>query len=316
LIGFLIRRLLQAAIVVLIVTVIVFILLRSIPGNVAVAILGPSAYRNPATLAQFNAQYGFDKPWYSQYLLWLGHLLQGNLGFSWTLDQSVASLLGQRLPKTVILVGFSTILALIIAIPVGVWQAVRRNKPVDYTFTGLSFLFYAAPTFFVGTVLILVFSVKLGWFGPEAPQGGIVNDLTDWRDLTLPVITLALVTIALFSRYMRSSVLDNITEDYVRTARAKGLSERRVVLRHAARAALTPVVSQLGIDVGTLLGGVVVTETVFDIQGLGQDSVNAIVNDNLPVILAFVIVAALFVVVANIITDLLYAALDPRVRAR
>jgi len=174
LIGFLIRRLLQAAIVVLIVTVIVFILLRSIPGNVAVAILGPSSYRNPATLAQFNAQYGFDKPWYSQYLLWLGHLLQGNLGFSWTLDQSVASLLGQRLPKTIILVGFSTIIALVIAVPVGVLQAVRRNKPVDYTFTGLSFLFYAAPTFFVGTVLILVFSVEVGWFNPKAPQGGIV----------------------------------------------------------------------------------------------------------------------------------------------
>ena len=170
-IGFLIRRLLQAAIVVLIVTVIVFILLRSIPGNVAVAILGPSAYRNPATLAQFNAQYGFNKPWYSQYLLWLGHLLQGNLGFSWTLDQSVASLLGERLPKTVILVGFSTIIALIVAIPVGVWQAVRRNKPVDYGFTGLSFLFYAAPTFFVGTVLILVFSVKLGLVRPGGAAG-------------------------------------------------------------------------------------------------------------------------------------------------
>ena len=140
----------------------------------AVAILGPAAYRNPATLAQFNAQYGFDKPWYSQYLLWLGHLLQGNLGFSWTLDQSVASLLGQRLPKTIILVGISTILALVIAVPIGLLQAVRRNKPVDYIFTSLSFLFYAAPTFFVGTVLILVFSVKLGWFGPEAPQGGIV----------------------------------------------------------------------------------------------------------------------------------------------
>ena len=191
LIGFLIRRILQAAIVVLLVTVITFILLRAIPGNVAVAILGPSAYRNPAALAQFDAQYGFDKPWFSQYLLWLGHLLQGNLGYSWKLDQSVASLLGQRLPKTVILVGFSTIIALIIAVPVGLWQAVRRNKPVDYTFTALSFLFYAAPTFFVGTVLILVFSVKLGWFGPEAPQGGVVSDFTDWRDLALPVITLA-----------------------------------------------------------------------------------------------------------------------------
>src|SRR5215469_18231308 len=141
LIGFLIRRILQAAVVVLLVTMITFILLRAIPGNVAVAVLGPSAYRNPAALAQFNAQYGFDKPWFQQYLLWLGHLLQGNLGFSWTLDQSVASLLGQRLPKTVILVGISTIIALIVAVPIGMLQAVRRNKTADYSFTSLSFLF-------------------------------------------------------------------------------------------------------------------------------------------------------------------------------
>ena len=133
-IGFLIRRILQAAVTVLIVTVIVFALLRSIPGNVAVAILGPAAYRNPATLAQFNAQYGFDKPWYSQYLLWLGHLLQGNLGFSWTLDQPVSSLLGQRLPKTIILVGISTIVALIIAVPVGLYatlHVMRRTNALS-----------------------------------------------------------------------------------------------------------------------------------------------------------------------------------------
>src|SRR5215469_8036622 len=140
-IGFFIRRILQAAVVVLLVTMITFILLRAIPGNVAIAVLGPSAYRNPATLAQFNAEYGFDKPWFQQYLLWLGHLLRGNLGFSWTLDQSVSSLLAQRLPKTIILVGLSTLLALIVAVPIGMWQAVRRNKAADYTFTSLSFLF-------------------------------------------------------------------------------------------------------------------------------------------------------------------------------
>src|SRR6516162_1138138 len=125
---------LQAAIVVLIVTMITFLLLRAIPGNVAIAVLGPAAYRNPATLAAFNAQYGFDKPWFQQYLMWLGHLLTGNLGFSWTLDQSVSSLLAQRLPKTIALVGISTLLALLVAVPIGLWQAVRRNKTADYTF--------------------------------------------------------------------------------------------------------------------------------------------------------------------------------------
>jgi peptide/nickel transport system permease protein len=312
--GFLIRRILQAAIVVLIVTIITFILLRAIPGNVAIAVLGPAAYRNPATLAQFNAQYGFDKPWFQQYLLWLGHLLQGNLGFSWTLDQSVASLLGQRLPKTIILVGLSTIIALIIAVPIGLWQAVRRNKAVDYTFTSLSFLFYAAPTFFVGTVLILVFSVKLGWFGPEGPQGGVVSDLTDWRDLTLPVATLALVTIALFSRYMRSAVLDNLTEDWVRTARAKGASSRRVLWRHVLRNSLIPIATLLGLSIPAIFAGALITESVFNYPGMGYLFYQSAQRQDYPVLLGFIIVVAIATVIGSLLADIAYAVLDPRVR--
>jgi peptide/nickel transport system permease protein len=312
--GFLIRRILQAAIVVLIVTIITFILLRLIPGNVAIAVLGPSAYRNPAVLAQFNAQYGFDKPWFQQYLLWLGHLLQGNLGFSWTLDQSVASLLGERLPKTIILVGLSTILALIVAVPIGIWQAVRRNKAVDYTFTGLSFLFYAAPTFFVGTVLILVFSVKLGWFGPEAPQGGVWNDLSDWRDLTLPVVTLALVTIALFSRYMRSAMLDNLTEDWVRTARAKGASQRRVIWRHVFRNSLIPIATLLGLSLPAIFAGALITESVFNYPGMGYLFYQSAQRQDYPVLLGFIIVVAIATVIGSLLADIAYAALDPRVR--
>jgi peptide/nickel transport system permease protein len=314
LIAFFIRRILAAAVVVLLVTVITFILLRLIPGNPAVAILGPSAYRNPAALAAFNAQYGFDKPWFTQYLIWLGHLLQGNLGYSYKLNQSVASLLGERLPKTIILVGFSTILALVIAVPVGLWQAVRRNKPVDYTFTSLSFLFYAAPTFFVGTVLILVFSVKLGWFGPEAPQGGVANDLTDWRDLTLPVVTLALVTIALFSRYMRSSVLDNITEDYVRTARAKGASSRRVLWRHVMRNSLIPIATLLGLSIPAILSGALITESVFNYPGMGFLFYQSAQSQDYPTLLGFVIVVAIATVVGSLLADIAYAVLDPRVR--
>jgi peptide/nickel transport system permease protein len=312
--GFLIRRVLQAAIVVLIVTIITFILLRAIPGNVAIAVLGPAAYRNPAVLAQFNHEYGFDKPWFQQYLLWLGHLLQGNLGFSWTLDQSVASLLGQRLPKTIILVGISTIIALLIAVPIGLWQAVRRNKAVDYTFTSLSFLFYAAPTFFVGTVLILVFSVKLGWFGPEAPQGGVWSDFTDWKDLTLPVATLALVTIALFSRYMRSSVLDNLTEDWVRTARAKGASSRRVLWRHVLRNSLIPIATLLGLSLPAIFAGALITESVFNYPGMGYLFYQSAQRQDYPVLLGFVIVVAIATVVGSLLADIAYAVLDPRVR--
>jgi peptide/nickel transport system permease protein len=313
-IGYLVRRLAQSIIVLLLVTMITFILLRAIPGNVAIAILGPAAYRNPQVVAAFNAQYGFNKPWFDQYVLWLGHLLQGNLGFSWTLDQSVASLLGQRLPKTIILVGISTILALIVAIPIGLWQAVRRNKAVDYVFTSLSFLFYAAPTFFVGTVLILFLSVKLGWFGPEGAQGGLVSDLTDWRDQTLPVITLALVTIALFSRYMRSSVLDNITEDYVRTARAKGASPRRVLWRHVLRNSLIPIATLLGLSLPGIMAGALITESVFNYPGMGYLFYQSAQKQDYPTLLGFIIVVAVATVVGSLLADIAYAVLDPRVR--
>jgi peptide/nickel transport system permease protein len=312
--AFLLRRVLQAIIVILLVTVITFALLRAIPGNVAIAILGPQAYRNPAVVAQFNAQYGFDKPWFAQYFLWLGHLLQGNLGYSWKLNQSVVSLLGSHLPKTIILVGISTILALAVAIPIGVWQAVRRNKVADYTFTAFSFLFYAAPSFFVGTVLIMVFSDQLHIFGPEGPQGGLVNDITDWKDLTLPVVTLALITFALFSRYMRSAMLDNITEDYVRTARAKGASERRVLVRHVLRNSLIPIATLLGLNLPLIVSGALITESVFNYPGMGYLFFQSAQNQDYPVLLGVLIVVAVATVVGSLLADIAYAVLDPRVR--
>ena len=157
--------------VVLLVTMITFLLLRAIPGNVASPSWAPALPNPRGAGARSTGQYGFDKPWFDQYLLWLGHLLQGNLGFSWTLNQCVASLLGQRLPKTIVLVGLSTIIALVVAVPIGVWQAVRRNKLADYTFTAFSFLFYAAPTFFVGTVLIVIFAGQLHLVRPGGPAG-------------------------------------------------------------------------------------------------------------------------------------------------
>ncbi|HEY1626389.1 MAG TPA: ABC transporter permease [Streptosporangiaceae bacterium] len=312
--GFFIRRLLQAIVVLLLVTMIVFILLRSIPGNVAVAILGPNAYRNPAAIAQFNAQYGFDKPWYSQYLLWLGHLLRGDLGYSWNLNQSVASLLGSHLPKTVALVGISTVIALIIAIPIGLWQAVRRNKPVDYAFTSISFLFYAAPSFFVGTVLILLFADRWQIFDAEAPQGGLWECLTDWKAMTLPVVTLTLVTFALFSRYMRSAVLDNIAEDYVRTARAKGVPRRRELLRHVLRNSLIPIATLLGLSLPGIMAGALITESVFNFQGMGYLFYQQAQKQDYPTLLGIVIVIAVATVVGSLIADILYAILDPRVR--
>ena len=312
---FIVRRVLQAIVVLLIVTIIVFALLRAIPGNVAIAILGPSAYRNPAAIKLFDQTYGFDKPWYSQYLLWLGHLVQGNLGYSWNLNQSVVSLLGDRLPKSVVLVGISTILALIIAIPVGMIQAVRRNKFTDHFFNGVSTVFYATPLFLLGLLLILVFAIQIPIFPAEGPQGeGLGAILTDFNALILPIVTLTLITVALFSRYMRSSVLDNLTEDYVRTAKAKGASERRILIRHVLRNSLIPIATLLGLSLPGILSGALITEAVFNYPGMGLLFYQQAQKQDYPVLLGITVLGAVATVIGSLLADIAYAVLDPRVR--
>jgi peptide/nickel transport system permease protein len=310
-----VRRLLQAVAVVLLVTVITFILLRLIPGNPAIAIMGPSAYRNPAAIAQFDRVYGFNRPWYSQYWLWLDHLLHGNLGYSWNLNQSVASLLSTHLPKTVFLVAISIILALLIAIPIGVLQAVRRNKIVDHFFNGFSTIFYAMPAFLLGILLILVFAIKFPIFPPEGPQGESLGVLfSNFNALILPIVTLTLITIALFSRYMRSSVLDNLTEDYVRTAKAKGASERRVLIKHVLRNSLIPIATLLGLLLPALFAGALITESVFNYPGMGYLFYQQALKQDYPTLLGITVVVAVATVVGSLLADIAYAVLDPRVR--
>lgn len=312
---FLLRRVLQSVVVILLVTVITFALLRAIPGNPAIAILGPNSFRNPGAIRQFDQQYGFDLPWYSQYWLWLRHLLTGNLGFSWKLNQSVASLLGGHLPKTIFLVGISTILALLLAIPVGVIQAVRRNRFVDHFFNGFSTVFYAMPAFLLGILLILVFAIKIPIFPPEGPQGeGLGVLFTNFNALVLPIISLTLITLALFSRYMRSAVLDNLTEDYVRTAKAKGASERRVLIRHVLRNSLIPIATLLGLSLPGIIAGALITESVFNYPGMGYLFYQAALNSDYPILLGITIVVAVATVVGSLLADIAYAVLDPRVR--
>jgi peptide/nickel transport system permease protein len=312
---FLLRRVLQSVVVILIVTVITFALLRAIPGNPAIAILGPNSFRNPAAIRQFDQQYGFNLPWYSQYWLWLRHLLAGNLGFSWKLNQSVASLLSGHLPKTIFLVGISTILALLLAIPVGVIQAVRRNKFVDHFFNGFSTVFYAMPAFLLGILLILFFAIKIPIFPPEGPQSeGLGVLFTNFNALVLPIISLTLITLALFSRYMRSSVLDNLTEDYVRTAKAKGASERRVLIRHVLRNSLIPIATLLGLSLPGIIAGALITESVFNYPGMGYLFYQAALNSDYPILLGITIVVAVATVVGSLLADIAYAVLDPRVR--
>lgn len=312
---YIVRRLLQAIVVLLLVTMITFALLRAIPGNVAAAVMGPNVYRDPASIKLFDQTYGFDKPWYSQYLLWLGHLVQGNLGYSWNLNQGVASLLGQRILKSVVLVGISVILAVVIAVPVGMAQAVRRNMFVDHFFNGFSTVFYAMPSFLLGLLLILIFAIKFPVFPAEAPQGETLGVIfANFNAMILPIATLTLITVALFSRYMRSSVLDNLTEDYVRTAKAKGASERRILFRHVMRNSLIPIATLLGLSLPGILSGALITESVFNYPGMGLLFYQQAQKSDYPTLLGVVIVVALATVIGSLLADIAYAVLDPRVR--
>jgi peptide/nickel transport system permease protein len=312
---FIVRRLLQAIVVLLLVTLISFALLRSIPGNVAAAVMGPNVYRDPAAIKLFDDTYGFNKPWYSQYLLWLSHLVQGNLGYSWNLNQSVASLLSQRILKTGILVGISLVLAVLIAVPIGMVQAVRRNKLIDHFFNGFSTIFYAMPSFLLGLVLIYIFAIEWPIFPAEAPQGlGLGVIFANFNAMILPVATLTLITIALFSRYARSAVLDNLTEDYVRTAKAKGAGERRILFRHVLRNSLIPVATLLGLSFPGVISGALIIEEVFNYPGMGLLFFQQAQKEDYPTLLGVIVVVSLATVIGSLLADIAYAALDPRVR--
>lgn len=312
-IGYTLRRLAQAVLVVFVVTVIVFILLHSLPGGAARAILGPRA--TSAQIALFDKQNGLDQPLVVQYFTTLGGWLTGDFGFSYKLNQSVGSLLAERLPKTIILAAFALALTVLVAVPIGIYQAVRRNRFLDYVLTGASFVFYAAPTFFLGLIMIEVFSSTLGWFPPEAPQSdGVVPIFQQFGAMVLPIVTLALLGIAGFSRYMRSSVLDNINQDYVRTARAKGASGTRVLWGHVLRNALIPIITLLGLSLPALFAGALITESIFNFPGMGLLFWNAAQQSDYPVELGVVIVTAFATVIGNLIADLLLLAVDPRVK--
>lgn len=312
-VGYVIRRIIQAAIVVIIVTIVVFLLTKLIPGGEARAVLGSRA--TPLSIAQFNRLNGFDLPIWDQYWRLIDGYAHLRFGYSYKLNQPVGTLIEENLPKTLVLVGLALALALVVAIPLGILQVVRRNSAVDYVLTGASFLFYSMPTFFIGPILILYFALKLHWFSFEAPQGTtVLSILGDPRALFLPVLTLALVSIASYSRFMRSSMMDAMTEDYVRTARAKGASQRRVLYGHALRNALIPIATLVGLTLPVLVSGAFITESIFNYPGMGRLGVDAITNDDLPTLIGTVVVATIATVVGSLLADLLYAALDPRIR--
>jgi peptide/nickel transport system permease protein len=311
---YLTRRVLQAVVVILLVTVVVFCLLHALPGGPARGILGPHA--TAQQIAQFDHAQGLDRPLPVQYVYYLRTLLHGDLGTSYTLNEAVSRLIVQRLPKTLVLTVLSALVGLALAIPLGMWQAVRRNRPADYVITTLSFVAYSTPVYFLGLMLVLVFTQLLPWFPSQAPQGDTLGEvLAEPNALVLPVVAGATSMVAVFSRYMRAATLENLSEDYVRTARAGGSRQRAILWRHVLRNSLTPVVAMLGYYVPVLFGGALVVEQLFNYPGMGLLFWSAAQSSDYPVLLGCVLVISVATVTGTLLADILQRIIDPRVKA-
>jgi peptide/nickel transport system permease protein len=317
---FLIRRVLLGVVVMWLVTVLVFGLFFVGGGarDVAIRIAGKNG--TPQTVALIRARLHLDRPLVVQYWDFLEQLVwHHNLGYSYYHGQPVTTVLKQAFPVTLSLALGAGVLWLVVGVAVGVTSAVRRGSVWDRLATTTALFFYSMPIFVLGLVLLWAVSFQLNkrgirWFPGQGYTYLTQNPLKWFEGLVLPWITLALVSAAAYSRLTRSSLLEVLGEDYIRTARSKGLSERRVIYRHGLRSALTPVVSQFGVDIGVLFGSAIVTETVFGMPGLGFTAVHSIESQDLPVIVGIVIIASGAVIVANMVTDMVYAVLDPRVR--
>jgi peptide/nickel transport system permease protein len=316
---FLAKRIALGVLVMLCVTVVVFLIFYVGPGagDVARTLAGRDA--PPQTVALIAHNLLLDRPLPVQYGHFLAQLLHGNLGYDYYNSESVNTIIAQAFPVTLSLIIGAAPLWLALGVLSGVYSAVRPRSLLDRLFTGVALLFYSTPTFVLGVLLILALYYELTVHGlsifPPPGYVPLTQSPVEWfRGLMLPWVTLALVLAAAYTRLARSSMLDVLGEDYIRTARAKGVPEGRVIYRHALRAASTPIVTQAGIDIGVLFGGAVITEQVFDLPGIGWVAVHAIETQDLPVIIGVVIVASAGVVAANLVVDILYAVLDPRVR--
>lgn len=313
--NFVIRRLLLAIPTLLGVTILTFGLLHLAPGGPAEALAGEKA--TPAQLEALTRQLGLDKPWPQQYAAWLGALAHGDLGFSYLKQQPVSALIAQRLPQTLILMSVALLCSIAFAVPLGVYQAYRSNSVFDRAAAIAVFVAWSMPTFWFGTLLIAIFAVTLRWF----PVGGLQSIDTmqfDWPSriahLILPAATLAIVSMAAWSRYIRGSMVEQLREDYTRTAIAKGLAAHTVLFRHTLRNALIPFITLLGGTLPALFGGAVITEQIFAYPGMGQLFWQSAVNRDYATLLGMTVITAVLVVIGNLCADILYGIVDPRVR--
>jgi peptide/nickel transport system permease protein len=317
-IRFLLRRIGQAILVLVASSIVVFGLYFVGPGPDQVARTFAGRLATAQRIAQIKNELHLDQPLYVQYGHWAWNLLQGNFGYDYYKSQPVGSVIAAAAPATISLVLGAAIIWISYGVFTGVISAVRSRSLMDRAFTASALFFYSMPVFVLGFALIWIFAYKLSPVTTFFPFHGYVPITTNpgqWFEyLILPWLTLALVTAATYSRLTRTSMLEVLGEDYIRTARSKGMTENRVITRHALRAALTPVVTLAGLDIGTALGGVIIVEVLFGVPGLGWTVIQAINLQDRPVILGITILAATFVVVANLVVDILYGVLDPRVR--
>ena len=310
--AFLIRRLLSLVPVLLVVAVVVFMLLRWVPGDPAAVIAGESA--TAEQVAALRQRMGLDQPMTTQFAIWLGQVLQGDFGESYYFRKPVLELITQRMEPTLALGAFALMLAVVVAVPMGVVAAFSQGSWLDRAVMAASVLGFSTPVFVVGYALMYLFAVELEWL-PVQGYARLSEGLWPFLErLLLPGVTLALVYVALVARITRTSVLEVLGEDHVRTARAKGLTEREVLVHHALRNAAVPVLTVIGIGLAVLIGGAVVTESVFAIPGLGRLTVEAVLSRDFPVIQALILLFSVGYVLVNLLIDIGYAFLDPRIR--
>lgn len=313
---FLLRRILAVLPVLFVVSLVVFLILRLAPGDPAAVIAGNSATNED--IAKIQVQLGLDRSIPVQYGIWMGNVFRGDLGFSYYLNKPVTELIAQRIEPTLSLAFGTVILALLIAVPLGTVAAWRMGGWLDRLLSGFSVAGFSVPVFVIGYLLIYLFAIRLEWLpvqGYKSISGPSAAGPWAWmRQLILPWMTLAMIYVALIARVTRASVSEALTEDYIRTARAKGISESAVLLRHALANAAVPIVTVVGIGIALLIGGVVVTETVYAIPGLGSLTVDAVLNRDFPVIQGLVLLFSVSYVLINLLVDLSYLVLDPRIR--
>jgi peptide/nickel transport system permease protein len=312
-ITYLARRFVTSVVVLIGVSIFIFILLHASFPSPARAVLGLQA--RPTQINAWNKANGYDDPVVVQYLRYINTLIHGNFGYSYVENQSVVALFQERVARSAYLSGISLVFSVIIALPLGIFQAVKRNSIGDNVATSAAFILYSMPSFFLGLILIQVFALSLPIFSFEASQSNSVwVVIGDWNGMTLPIATLTLIVVASFSRYMRSSSMDVLAQDYIRVARAKGLPERLVLTRHLVRNASLPMVTLIGLSLPALLAGNLITESLFNFQGLGLLFFESLEKVDYPVMLAYTLAGAILVVVGNFVADIALTIADPRIR--